>query len=353
MSMIKLRNYFYSSVKIVKSCSLGAFLILISFCNPSDSKNNNETKKTILGSTDSNFYNIANSGIAYRHYEESSLSNNSKFPYDLTNPATIYKLPEYLKEISGVSYYKKDKIACIQDEKANIYILNLENEKIVSKDNFGGDADYEDIAVVGKTAFVLRNSGEIYKIEKFKDKDRKVKKYKTPLSGKNDTEGLAFDLVTNSLFIACKGSPSIDKENIYKGYKAIYRFDLEEKKLIKTPHFLIDLKNIDTFRDNSNFTKISIKIAKKLLLIKNEVSFSPSGIAIHPFLNEIYIISSIKKMLMVLDRNGKVLDLKNLDNKLFLQPEGICFSPQGDLFISNEGRGGKGYILKFNYLKNE
>ena len=58
-------------------------------------------------------------------------------------------------------------------------------------------------------------------------------------------------------------------------------------------------------------------------------------------------------MLMVLDRNGKVLDLQDLDNKLFLQPEGICFSPQGDLFISNEGRGGKGYILKFKYLKNE
>lgn len=351
--MINLRKYLYSSVKILKLCSSGIFLISISFCNPSDGKNNNEIKRTVLGSTDSNFYNMGNSGNAYRHYVKSSLSNNGKFPYDLSNPATIYKLPEYLEEISGVSYYKEDKIACVQDEKANIYILNLEKEKIVSKDNFGGDADFEDIAIVGKTAFVLRNNGEIYKIENFRNKDRKVKKYKTPLSRKNDTEGLAFDLVTNSLFIACKGSPSIEKENIYRGYKAIYRFDLEEKKLNKTPHFLIDLKKIDTYKDYSFFTKFSIKIAKRLHLIADEISFNPSGIAIHPFYDEIYIISNIEKMLMVLDRNGKVLDLQDLDGKIFRQPEGICFSPYGDLFISNEGQGGKGYILKFKYLKSE
>ena len=45
---------------------------------------------------------------------------------------------------------------------------------------------------------------------------------------------------------------------------------------------------------------------------------------------------------------GKVQDVKELDPKLFRQPEGICFSPIGDMYISNEGQGGKGYILKFN-----
>ena len=270
-----------------------------------------------------------------------------QFRYDLGTPDARYKLPAYLEEISGLSYYGKGKIACVQDEKALIYIWNLEKEKIIEKYDFGDDADYEDITVVGKTAYILRNNGSIYRIKNFKKKDRKVKKYKTELKAKNDTEGMAFDPRANALLIACKGSPSIEKENPYEGYKAIYKFDLEEAKLVTRPHFLIDLDRLDSYIDRSVFTKLSVKVAKSLRLIESETSFKPSGIAIHPLDDEIYIISSVGKLLIILNREGKVLDVKELDPKIFRQPEGICFSPTGDMYISNEGQGGKGYILKF------
>jgi len=267
--------------------------------------------------------------------------------YKLESPDDRYKLPAYLEEISGLSYYGKGKIACVQDEKAYIYILNLEKEKIIEKYDFGSDADYEDICVIGKTAYILRNNGHIYRIKDFKKKDRKVKKYKTEFKEKNDTEGMAHDPSSNSLLIACKGSPSIDKEKLYEGYKAIYRFDLEEKKLIETPHFLIDLERLDSYIDRSAFTKFSVQVAKRLRLVESETSFKPSGLAIHPIDDEIYIISSVGKLLIILNRNGKVQNVVELDPKIFRQPEGICFSPSGDMFISNEGKGGKGYILKF------
>ena len=275
------------------------------------------------------------------------------FTYDLNNPDANYKLPSYLEEISGLSYYGKDKIACIQDEKANIYILSLEKEKIINKYKFGDDADYEDIAIVGKTAFILRNNGQIFRVKNFKNKDRKVKKFKTPLKEKNNTEGMAFDPLSNSLLIACKGSPSIEKENLYEGYKAVYKFDLEKEKLNKTPYFLIDLERLDSYIDHNVFTKISIKAAKRLHLIESETNFQPSGIAIHPFHGQIYIISSVGKLLIILNRSGKVVDVQELDAKIFRQPEGICFSPTGDLYISNEGQGGKGYILKFRFSAYE
>ena len=271
------------------------------------------------------------------------------FAYDLNNPDANYKLPSYLEEISGLSYYGKDKIACIQDEKANIYILSLEKEKIINKYKFGDAADYEDIAIVGKTAFVLRNNGQIFRIENFKKKDRKVTKFKTPLKEKNNTEGMAFDPLSKSLLISCKGSPSIAKENLYEGYKAVYTFDIEKEKLNKTPHFLIDLERLDSYIDHNVFTKLSIKTAKRLRLIESETNFQPSGIAIHPFQGQIYIISSVGKLLIILNNSGKVLDVQELDAKIFRQPEGICFSPTGDLYISNEGQGGRGYILKFSF----
>jgi uncharacterized protein YjiK len=272
---------------------------------------------------------------------------HDRFPYDLLNPDSRYKLPEYLEEISGLSYYGKDKIACVQDEKAIIYVLNLQQEKVMKKHEFGDDGDYEDIAIVGKTAYVLRNNGHIYRIKNFKKKERKIKKYNTLLKEKNDTEGITFDPISNSLLIACKGSPSIDKENIYEGYKAIYSFDLEKEELDNTPKFLIDLKRLDNYMDRNAFARLSLKVAKRLRLIESETSFQPSGISIHPISGEIYVVSSVGKLLIILNRNGKVLDVRELDPKLFRQPEGICFSPVGDMYISNEGQGGKGYILKF------
>lgn len=270
------------------------------------------------------------------------------FRYDLGTPVARYTLPAYLEEISGLSYYGNGKIACVQDEKANIYVWNLEKEKIIDKHEFGNDADYEDIAVVGKTAYILRNNGSIYRIKDFKKKDRKVKKYKTELKEKNDTEGIAYDPIANALLIACKGSPSIEKENPYEGYKAIYKFDLEEEKLVTRPHFLIDLDRLDSYIDRSRFNRLSVKVAKSLRIIESETSFKPSGIAIHPLDGEIYIISSVGKLLIILNSEGKVQDVRELDPIIFRQPEGICFSPAGDMYISNEGQGGKGYILKFD-----
>lgn len=274
--------------------------------------------------------------------------NSVLFTYNLDAPDGTYELPSYLEEISGLSYYGKDKIACVQDEKGNIYVLDLEKGKISKKYDFGNDGDYEDITVIGKKAYVLENDGDIYRIKDFKKKDRKVKKYETPLKEKNDTEGMTFDPRANALLIACKGSPSIDKEKPFEGYKAIYKFDLEENKLEKDPLYLIDLERLDSYIDRNAFQKFSIRIAKRLRLMESETSFEPSGIAIHPQSGEIFIISSVGKLLIILDRGGKVMDVKELDPDLFRQPEGICFSPEGEMYISNEGQGEKGYVLKFN-----
>lgn len=274
------------------------------------------------------------------------------FKYDLGQPVERYKLPKYLEEISGLSYFGKGKIACIQDEKAIIYVLNLEKEEIVNKYNFGDDADYEDIVVVKKTVYILRNNGSVYRVKDFKKKDRKVKKYPTELKEKNDAEGMAYDPDSNTLLIACKGSPSIDKKNPYEGYRAIYKFDLEEKKLETTPHFLIDLERLDSYMDRSSFNKLTLKIAQSLRLMEKETTFEPSGIAIHPVDGEIYIIASAGKLLIILNKQGKVKDVRELDPELFVQPEGICFSPEGRMFISNEGKGKKGYILEFEMQTN-
>ncbi len=273
--------------------------------------------------------------------------------YAFGNPDQKFTMPASLEEISGISWTGKGTLACIQDENGIIYCYNLEKEKDISEVKFGKDGDYEDISVVKNTAYVLKSNGHIFRVKNFKKDEIKVKRYKTLLSKKNDAEGMFYDSSENRLLIACKGSPSFEKENPYKGYRAVYSFDLETKQMLEEPAYLIDLRKIDSYKDQGNFTQFSSKLAKILGITDPYASFRPSGIAIHPLTDEIYIISSVGKLLAVLDREGLILDVHALDPNLFRQPEGICFSPEGDLYISNEGQGGKGYILKFKPKPDE
>jgi uncharacterized protein YjiK len=352
MILKNLRSIYLCLIKysiVIRIIVLLFVIISLSFCNSSTGKKHakgqNQHLSIKIDST-TKPVSINNKGITgtYKNYS---------FRYDLNNPDERYVLPKYLHEISGLVYYKKGRLLCIQDEKANIYVVNLDNREVINKYNFGNDGDYEDIAIVDKTTFVIRSDGNIFEVENFDSENRIVNEHKTPLSAKNNTEGVTYDKTTNSLLIACKESTALEKENPLKGYTAIYRFDLKDMKLIREPAFLINLKRPDSFKDNVLFREISFRISQKNRLNNSDNRFHPSALAIHPLSDEIYLISNIRKMLIVLDRYGKISDYHDLDSSIFNQPEGICFSPEGDLFIANEGNSRAGYILKFKIDRDQ
>ena len=266
-------------------------------------------------------------------------SRENIIPYNLDKPDEHYDLPGFLEEVSGVSYMEDGRIACVEDERGIIYIFNPVTREIDFQNSFGKDGDYEDIAVVGTTAYVLRFDGIIFEVQDFATGEGRVEIHKTVLTKKNDTEGLAYDRQTHSLLLACKGSPSLKTGKNYEDLKAVYRFDLQAKELVITPHFLFDLTGkISTGKKDGS--------GKKKTKDRG-IRFHASGISIDPLQDWVYIISTRGKMLIILDREGEVRAMRELNKKVHKQPEGICFSPAGDLYISNEGRGGKGNILKF------
>jgi len=267
---------------------------------------------------------------------ESAQVEDSSFPYNLSKPSKKFKMPDDLSEISGLSYVEGDKFACIQDNKGIMYLFDIEKREVTYAYKFGKARDCEDVAVAGNTAYVLQSNGHIWQIDDFnksnpsEENQHRVKKYKNPLLSKeNNTEGLAFDRRSNSLLIACKGSQDLEDQHIdLEGKKAIYRFDLSTKKLSDKPAYIIDLGYLDNGK------------------------FEISGIAVHPITGNMYVITSVGRMLIVLSQEGKVIAARQLDRKTFKQPEGICFNPDGDLFISNESRDkGKANILKFKYRR--
>lgn len=266
------------------------------------------------------------------HYTPKELTN-----YNLKKPDAKYFLPYVLEEISGMAYYKPGIIACVQDEEGKVFFYNHHTRKLTNTVRFADSGDYEGIATDGKKLYVAESNGHIFKIElKPSGSIQKVKKYKTDLKKHNDVEGLVYDPIQDKLLIACKDDPELKGEKL-KG-KAIYYFDLEDKEIEHEPAINISKKDIKAY----------LETHKDFEYEEKRINFKPSGIALHPTNNHFYIIASIGKLLLITDRKGNIKGSVPLDPRLLGQPEGICFAPNGDMFISSEGQGDKGYILKFN-----
>ena len=273
-----------------------------------------------------------------------------KFPYQIDQPDKRVELPSKLNEISGLSLIKNERFASVQDEKGNIYVVDFKSGEIEQKIDFGESGDYEGITLVGKTAWILKSNGDLYRVKHFLDEnERKVKKYETALSKKNDLEGLTFDPWNNRLLLAAKGHPYID-EGGGKSKKAIYEFDLEDKKLRHKPVYIIDLDEIKYYKKYNSMTRLGIEILSGLDASKGDVTFQPSDLAVHPVSGNIYVIGAVGELLVILHPEGEILALVELDNKLFSQPEGITFGQKAELYISNEAGDKKPTILKFNQI---
>jgi len=274
---------------------------------------------------------------------------NYIFPYALTAPVKTQTLPSKLNEISGISYMDDQRFAVVQDEKGIIYFLNFETAEIEKKIKFADDGDFEGITRVGKTAWALKSSGDLYRVKNFQESEDifRAKKFETALSSKNDLEGITYDKAGNRLLLACKGHPYIkDKKGKHK--KAIYEFDLKTQELNPKPIIIIDLTQVKEFRKYNTMTQWGIDLLSEFDENKGDVTFQPSGIAVHPVTGNFYILGAVGDLLMVLNREGQTLAMVDLDDQLFNQPEGICFDEKGNLYISNEGGEGKATLLEFS-----
>ena len=262
--------------------------------------------------------------------------------YSFDAPDITLKLDNDLREISGLTVFDENHLAAVQDEKGKIYLIDIESGEITEDDRFEDDGDYEGIEMVGGRMFVLRSDGDIFHTGNWPPKSKETEKYETFISRKYDTEGLAYDAETNSLLIACKEFPGNDLPH----HRTIYAFDLDEMKLDKTPRYLIDLKQLEALAPEHPLNAVIRRLAAPITDLKG---FKPSAIAIHPITRHVFVISSVRKMLLSLTPEGSTDGLWLLPEKLFNQPEGLAFLPNGDLFISNEGGNGKATLLRFNY----
>lgn len=278
--------------------------------------------------------------------------------YQFDQPDKIFALPDELEEISGLSMVNEGSLLCNEDETGHLYLFDLEKEEVSRKWNWGKDGDYEGVALMGDTAYVLKSNGNLYEIRNYaslseSSKDTSdtsntslpsnVRKLKTGIGKGCDAEGLSRLPGTSSLLIACKeGGPES---------RTVYQYNPAQPDSLATPYLELDLTQLENKLLTTGLDRFSLNLQKFLDPQSSSGILFPSGIAVHPLTQDLYILSSKSRLLAVYDQDGTLKEIVELRHENFLQPESITFAANGDLYIGNEGKGEEANIMKFTYVQ--
>jgi hypothetical protein len=250
--------------------------------------------------------------------------------YNLNKPV-VYNMPWSLHEISGIAFHhgKNDVLYAEEDEDGLVYYFHL-GDKQVNNSRFGKHGDYEDIAIANEQVVMLRSDGVFFTFpfsQVGKNKIKDVQKLDNILP-QGEYEGLYAD----------------DKSNVY----ALCKHCAIDRTSKTCSGYIFNLAANGTVKQTGQF-RINVKEIEALIGTK-KIDFHPSAITKNTFTNEWYVVSSVNKILVVTDANFKVKAVYHLDQKLYVQPEGITFDNQRNLYISSEGADvNSGTVFKFSY----
>lgn len=247
---------------------------------------------------------------------------NGKFSladYNLdTKLATRWKLPLLLQEISGLAMTPDNRLWGHNDEKGIIFELDIITGGIVkafamSDYHKAIVDDFEGIAVADSHFYLVTSSGRIYECEEGKASQAVFfTLYATGVGRDFEIEGLAYSPSNRTLLLMGKNP----RKKALKDQIMIYSWSIDTKMLVKNAHITIP---------TSHFSR-HLKSNK----------FQPSGIERHPDTGNYFIVAARQRAIAEITPAGQVLMVRELP-KWHHQSEGIAFSANGSLIISDEG----------------
>ena len=249
--------------------------------------------------------------------------------YNLSSPKVV-KLPEILDEISGIAYYPRDtSVFAIIDEDGLLFKIPIKSPAATRQWKFDKKRDFEEIVLVDSTFYVLVSNGDV---ERIKFVGEKIETQKSDFSNEakevNEFESMYFSDDSTGLVILCKSCETDPKKSF-----SSFKYNFRDSSKSYAPHMSFDMSAIES----------TLNVDKHL---------KASAAAVHPITKDIYIISSVQKLLVVTSSQGEVKELIQLDPGIYKQPEGLTFTPEGDLIISNEfANDGFANLLLLKYKK--
>jgi uncharacterized protein YjiK len=236
------------------------------------------------------------------------------------NDYTKIVLPQELDEISGIAYNPAtQQLIAVNDEDGILFFLDPATGAVTNRIQFAGKGDYEEVFFGNGCVWILESKGRFLKVF-LKDKSAYASQ-PVPMNVTGNEEFEAAWLCADSVRVAtaCKkcGGEAAFFARSDSGATGRYRFEQRE----------IDFSSITN-------------PAEKL-------KFHASAAGVDPADKRVYLVASPDKKIIQMTQEGKVLAIASLNPAVFKQPEGICFTPDGTMYISNEAAGGNANLLVF------
>lgn len=221
-----------------------------------------------------------------------------------------WELPGKLREISGLALTGDQRLLAVTDEEAIVYEYDYHNGRMVKAFALGKPTlrgDFEGIAVLNETVWLMNSKGDLYSANEGDDGERvEYRKHKFEFKDDCELEGLAADEDRNVLILVCKDANK--KKN-----RLIFEWSMDA--------------------DSRKFRLPEAEIAARL----GTKRVHPSGIEVDPQTGDLVVVASRENAIFTLSRNGDFLDvIMDLDRSLHRQAEGITVTRDGRLLIADE-----------------
>ncbi|WP_405198755.1 SdiA-regulated domain-containing protein [Christiangramia sp. LLG6405-1] len=271
---------------------------------------------------------IVLAGIIYAIYQLNDYDfNDVEKSYEIVES---WELPSELNEVSGMVYNEDGLMICVQDEDGILFTFDMETKEIIKTHKFSYSGDYEALTYLDGVYWVAESNGRIIDISDLDVADQELEGIQLDFEYRNNIEGMTAT-PDGKLWITVKDR-NLDNSS---GYKGVYEYDPETRKLQKEPILRVDY-------EDPKFERLKTHNPRKLL--------RPSDLALHPLTGDLYILDAEFQKVIITDQQGGIKSIHLLDPAEFEQPEGIAFSKDGRIFISNERVGVPANIreIKFN-----
>jgi uncharacterized protein YjiK len=253
--------------------------------------------------------------------------------YDLGAPRRSFALPHKLREISAIVAVDATTIACLQDEKGELFWFDLANGTVRERARFGPDGDYEGLALVGADFWVLRSDGRLLQLRR-SDGELEIARKVTVEAPQKEFEGLAWDAARGVLVVAPK---AVSKELGDKDQRPLYAVDPATGTTRAEPYAVLDRDAV-----LAAAARLHVEVPTKSTRGGERPAFRLrfSEVAVQPQTGALWLLSGVDRAVIVAERSGEVRGLHFFAASELPQPEGATFLPDGDLAIASEGDGG-------------
>jgi uncharacterized protein YjiK len=231
-----------------------------------------------------------------------------------TVPLARWVLPPDLAEASGLALSPDGRLFSHPDERGIVSEIDYRRGVVVKQfllGRRGVQADFEGMAIVGDTMYLLASNGRIYEFREGANGahvDHSI--HDLELGKECEFEGLAYDSTIGSLLLPCKHVGVKELQD----HLVIYRWRLSEtggERLSRVATPVTQLEEANAWKE-----------------------FRPTGIEVDP-LSGNYVLVTAERALIIVSKEGEILATRQLPVS-HDQPEGVAITADSILIISDE-----------------